>query len=324
MTRLSCRDTDFRNLSPHGFVRGAVKNFSEPPAWFLCVLLLLAVSAASYAQSTTADSIMARVAENQDRAESKRQNYVYVQHSHIVSRRGQRVMCEETTDYRVVPSEVGSHQELLSLDGRVLIKGKYLSYHSLLPTDEGTKPQETNDDSITITAGDEDADRDIVEHMRANLMADKTRDGIGGGLFPLTSKKQRDYIFSLVGKERLNGRDVFHIHFQPRDKDEFDWKGDAYIDVEAYEPVALNTSLARKVPIAVRTLLGRNVPGLGFSVTYAPQADGVWFPVSFGTEFKLHVLFFFAREITIAAQNRDFEKTHVSSTMIVKKPSAQP
>ncbi len=49
---------------------------------------------------------------------------------------------------------------------------------------------------------------------------------------------------------------------------------------------------------------------------YAPQPDGVWFPVSFGTEFKLHVLFFFSRQIIIDALNRNFEKTHVTSEMV--------
>ena len=81
--------------------------------------------------------------------------------------------------------------------------------------------------------------------------------------------------------------------------------------------------MARSVPFAVRTLLGTNVPGLGFTVTYAPQADGVWFPVSFSTEFKLHVLFFFKREIIIDARNSDFEKTHVTST-VVTASGAQP
>jgi hypothetical protein len=75
--------------------------------------------------------------------------------------------------------------------------------------------------------------------------------------------------------------------------------------------------MSRKIPFAVRTLLGTNVPGLGFSIVYAPQPDGVWFPVNFGTEFRLRVLFFFSREITINAENRDFEKTHVDSKIII-------
>jgi hypothetical protein len=59
-------------------------------------------------------------------------------------------------------------------------------------------------------------------------------------------------------------------------------------------------------------------------VVYEARPDGVWFPVSFGTEFKLHVLFFFSREIAINAQNRDFEKTHVSSKIVGGEDSVQP
>ena len=78
--------------------------------------------------------------------------------------------------------------------------------------------------------------------------------------------------------------------------------------------------MARKIPFAVRTLLGTSLPGLGFTVIYAPQQEGVWFPISFGTEFKLHVLFFLNRDITLSAENRDFEKTHVSSTIVPVTP----
>jgi hypothetical protein len=74
--------------------------------------------------------------------------------------------------------------------------------------------------------------------------------------------------------------------------------------------------MARKIPFAVRTLLGTDVPGLGFTITYAPQPDGVWFPVTFSTEFKIHVLYFFHRQIILDAQNRDFEETHVTSRIV--------
>jgi hypothetical protein len=146
--------------------------------------------------------------------------------------------------------------------------------------------------------------------MRKNLLNNKSKDGIDARLFPLTSKAQANYVFTLAGREHLNGRDVFHVKFRPQDKKNFGWQGEAYIDVDAYQPVLVTTDMARKVPFAVRTLLGTNVPGLGFTVTYAPQPDGPWFPVSFATEFKLDVLFFFRREIILNAQNRDFEKTH--------------
>ena len=151
--------------------------------------------------------------------------------------------------------------------------------------------------------------------MRWNLIHDKSKDGVNAHLFPLTSKDQLDYAFRMIGRERLNGRDVFHIAFRPKKKDDFGWSGDAFIDTTAFQPVLVTTGMARKIPFAVRTLLGTNLPGLGFTVTYAPQPDGVWFPVTFSTEFKIHVLYFFHREIILDAQNRNFEKTHVTQAL---------
>jgi hypothetical protein len=262
-----------------------------------------------------AETVMAKVAINQDQAEAERAHYVYVQHAKMVSRIGDHVMCEEITDYRITPSSDGSHAELLKLDGRQLENHKYLSYNAL-PPDESAPKKEEDNDSISVTIKDDSLDRDLVENMRSNLIHDKSKDGISAHLFPLTSKDQADYAFHMVGRERMNGRDVYHISFRPKDKDDFGWNGDAYIDTTAYQPVLVTTGMARKIPFAVRTFLGTNLPGLGFTVTYAPQPDGVWFPVSFSTEFKIHVLFFFHREIILDAQNREFEKTHVTSKMV--------
>jgi len=314
--------------------------------------IVLACACAASAQQPaqhTAESIMARVAAHQDEAEADRRHYVYVQHAKVTSRKGKTAMCEEITDYRITPSADSSHEELLKVDGRVLIDHKYVQYTALLPTDDDNKAKaddgktkngdsKTNPDDNKATGDDSKAkddsqpkkdsgakadppggdgiDRNIVENMRSNLLNDKSKDGIDARLFPLTSKSQADYTFQLAGRERLNGRDVFHVVFRPKDKKDFGWKGDAYIDAADYQPVMVNTDMARKVPFAVRTLLGTNVPGLGFNVIYAPQPDGVWFPVSFGTEFKIDVLFFFRREIVISAENRDFQKTHVSARVL--------
>jgi hypothetical protein len=273
------------------------------------------------AEMPTAESIMARVATNQDLAEADRIRYVYMQHARVVSRKGKTVMCEEVTDSRVAPSASGSDVDLLKLDGRALQNQKYVTYTS--PLAQHDSKIESDDDSLSITIGD-DTDRDLVESMRSNLTNDKSKDGIGARLFPLTSKSQSDYKFHLAGREHVNGRDVFHVDFHPKDKDDFAWKGDAYIDAVAYQPVVVKTAMARNIPFAVRTLLGTSLPGLGFTVVYAPQPDGVWFPVSFGTEFKIHVLFFFSREIIIDAQNSDFEKTHVSSKIVGEGEPVQP
>ena len=286
----------------------------------------------------TAEEVMARVAANQDTAEAERAHYVYVQHAKMTSRRGKTVMCEEITDYRFTPSSDGTDQQLLKVDGRYLRDKNYVTYTTLLPRDENKPkdPEKSEDKSADKAAADkkkhsdanpeneEALDRDLVENLRWNLIHDKSKDGYNARLFPLTSKNQADYVFRMVGRERLNSRDVYHITFRPKNKDDFGWSGDAYIDTTAFQPVLVTTAMARKVPFAVRTLLGTNVPGLGFTITYAPQPDGVWFPVTFSTEFKIHVLYFFHREIILDAQNRDFEKTHVTTRIVGEATPVEP
>src|SRR3569833_1549736 len=307
----------------------------------------------------TAESVMARVAANQDASEAERSHYVYVQHARMSSRKGKTILCEEITDYRFTPSAGETHEQLLKVDGRMLKNKKYVSYDKLLPSDvekrkneeekrkrskaadpdadkeqniakkeDKKKGKNKDKDPVFDPDSDETIDRDLVENMRKNLIQDKSKDGINARLFPLTSKNQANYIFRMIGRERLNSRDVFHIAFRPKDKNDFGWSGDAYIDTTARQPVLVTTAMARKIPFAVRTLLGTNVPGLGFTVTYAPQADGVWFPVTFSTEFKIHVLYFFHRQIFLNAENREFDKTHVTSrileeTTTVEKPNQQ-
>ena len=282
------------------------------PLTLLAAALALSSVGALAQEPLTAATIMARVAAHQDSAEAERAHYVYIQHTRVTSHKGMKILCEETTDSRVTPTNTGSHQELLKLDGRLLQKGKYVTYTQL--------PKSKSDsDDINVTIGGGDADRDMVESMRNNLAnkdSKDSKDGFSSDLFPLTTKEQANEDFKLIGRETMSGRDVFHIAFAPKDKSDYGWKGDAFVDATAFEPVLVHTTLSRNIPFAVRALLGTNVPGLGFTITYAPQPDGVWFPVSFGTEFRVKVLFFYSREITITAQNRDFEKTHVTSTII--------
>jgi len=288
----------------------------------------------------SAESVMNRVAINQDTAEAERVHYVYVQHTKTTSRRGSTVMCEEITDYRFTPSTDGTDEQLLKVEGRFLKNHNFINYSKLLPRDEDKpkdaskdggkdqseknkdkgndkdKKKDKDKDPVFDPNSDETLDRDLVENMRWNLIHDKSKDGVNAHLFPLTSKDQIRYAFRMIGRERLNGRDVYHIAFRPKEKNDFGWSGDAFIDTAAFQPVLVTTGMARKIPFAVRTFLGTNLPGLGFTVTYAPQADGVWFPVTFSTEFKIHVLFFFRREIILDAQNRNFEKTHVTSRIV--------
>jgi hypothetical protein len=263
-------------------------------------------------------------------------------------------MCEEITDSRVSPRAKGSHQELLTLDGRHWQKGRYVHYTTLqddsTPSKDGarkageSKGGDSKDTKVKTEKDDlEGMDIDLVENLRKNLTNDgsketeekaqdsaghgarvhaepadegQSKDGLAKGLFPLTTKQQEKYLFKLEGRQTMNGRDVYHVSFRPKDKNDFDWKGEAFIDVHEFEPVVVFTQMSRKIPLAVRTLLGTNLPGLGFSVTYDREPDGVWFPVSFGTEFRMRVLFFLARDISMSLTNTHFEKTHADARIL--------
>lgn len=255
----------------------------------------------------TADQIMQRVGANQDRSEELRRHYVYKQHVHVASRKTNgKLMQDETAEYLVVPIADGSTKKLTGLSGRYWHKKSYVEYSG-----QGTP----NCDGLSV-------DGDLVSDLRDDLANEKqTKDGFATNLFPLTSKEQEYYIFKLVGEDVVNGRKAHRIAFRPKEKNETAWKGEAVIDADEFQPITIFTKLARRVPFWVRTALGTDVPDVGFSVTYKRQPDGVWFPVSFGTEFRLHAVFFINREITVSLQNSDFEKTHVDSVVHYEKSS---
>ncbi len=247
----------------------------------------------------TADVIMARVAANQDRGEALRKQFVYRQHIHIVTHKpGGRLMREETADYDVTPAPDGTEKKLTLLTGRNWHKGKYEAFSGEPAPDQ---------DSM---------DGDMVKDFREDLANDKSKDGLGKDLFPLTSDEQKNYAFQWLGEEVQDGRKVYHIGFRPKDKGDMTWAGEAYIDEAEFEPVRVFTKMSRRIPFLVRTLLGTDVPGLGFNVAYHRQEDGVWFPATFGTEFRIRAFFFFInREISISLENSGFERTHVKSTV---------
>ena len=164
-------------------------------------------------------------------------------------------------------------------------------------------------------------DGGLVKDFRNDLADDKSKDGLGKDLFPLTSDEQKNYAFQLLGKETQDGREVYHIAFRPKDKDEITWAGEAYIDDAEFEPVRVFTKLSRRIPFMVRTLLGTDLPGIGFNVVYQRQQDGVWFPVTFGTEFRIRAVFFINREVSISLENSGFERTHVRSTIKMVGPA---
>lgn len=247
-------------------------------------------------ESLTADAIMAKVAANQDRSEALRKEFVYRQHIHILTHKpGGKMLREETADYDVTPMPDGTEKKLSKLTGRYLVKGKYETFE---------KEPVPAEDSL---------DGDLIKNFRDDLANDKSKDGLAKDLFPLTSEEQKDYQMELLGQETQDGRSVYHIGFKPKDKDEMTWAGEAYIDAVEFEPVRVFTKLSRRMPFMVRTMLGTDLPGIGFNVVYKRQQDGVWFPSTFGTEFRIRALFFINREISVSLENSAFEHAQVKS-----------
>jgi hypothetical protein len=233
------------------------------------------------------EDILSRVALNQARSQRLRLAYVYDQRLALRFHRGDgRVARDETREYTVTPLPRGVRKTLVQC--------------------QCPRPEHTRRGL--------DLDEILVEVFAEDLTDDPdSRDGIGHNLFPLSAHQQLKYIFTLQGTEDYQGQTVFRLAFRPRDK-RGDWVGEALIEATEYQPVFVRTRMAHGVPLAVKTLLGSNLRGYGFAVTYA-RFDDVWFPVSYGGEFSLRVLFGYKRAISVDLLNHGFHCVQGESTI---------
>src|SRR5205807_8226732 len=118
-----------------------------------------------------------------------------------------------------------------------------------------------------------DIDGNLIDDMSRDMTDDhNSRDGIATDLFPLTYHQQLKYDFRLVRSEIYQGRQVYRVAFEPAKHEHNEggavWKGDALIDAEEYQPVLITSKFALNIPAAVKILLGTNIKGLGFTLTY--------------------------------------------------------
>jgi hypothetical protein len=265
------------------------------------LILLVLAAVGVHAQVPHVDAIMARVAENQAVARDQRKEWVFHQKQLLrMHRTNGRIAREEHREYTVTPGEKGFNKELARFEGKYERKGRYVRY-----TEPGYNYK------------DVDIDGDLIDDFSKDMTNDaQSRDGIGAGLFPLTAEEQSKYSFKLLASETWRGRPAYKVAFEPKKKSLEGggfWKGEAWIDAGEYQPIQVSTKMASSIPGAVKILLGTNLKGLGFSVSYRKFADGVWFPVSYGGEFEVKALFFYKRNISISMVNDDFRKASVSS-----------
>jgi hypothetical protein len=262
-------------------------------------LLALTLILPALAQDPTAEQIMARVAQNQAHSQELRKSYVYNQKVLVrFTRSNGKLAREEKLDYTVAPSAGGVERKLSHFEGKYVHHAETISF---------------NDPEKQF--GNIDLDGDLARSMVSDMTEDKqSKDGIAHDMFPLVASEQVKYIFKLEGKQNYRGRTVYRVTFRPKPHtDDADWKGEALIDAEECQPVAVSTSLAWHIPMAVKILLGTDIKGLGFSVSYQKFGDGVWFPVSYGGEFHVRAAFFYARNMSISLANSDFTHANVST-----------
>jgi hypothetical protein len=251
------------------------------------------------AQAPPIESIMSRVAVNQAKSLDQRQQYVYTQKQLLRFVRGNgKVAREERRDYTVTPAHRGIQKTLIKFDGKYERNGAYITY-----------------DHPGYEYKNVDIDGNLMDEMSKEMLSNhKGRDGIDPELFPLTNHQQLKYNFRLIGTETYRNRQVYRVAFEPKPhQEDAPWKGEALIDTAEFQPVLVTTKLAHGLPLVVKTLLGTNIKGLGFSVSYAKFEDGVWFPVSYGGEFDVRAAFFYKRTMAVSATNTDFRRTDVTS-----------
>lgn len=252
------------------------------------ILFALAVSLAHPARPEEAsdvlsvNSIMARVAANQDRVEKLRSDYDCKEHIRVVTRKlNGKMMREETADYEVLAAPAGPHAQLNSLTGRYWHNGKYEDFKGEPVPEPGSW------------------DADYIRDVRLCL-TEQTRCTGGGHLFPFTTTEQQEYDFHLIGKDSVAGRSAYRIAFVPKDKEMYAWTGEALIDTTDFQPIRIFTRLSRRVPFFVRHAIGTNLSGAGYELDYKKDANGDWFPVTYGTEYKLRLFFHINRTITVS------------------------
>jgi hypothetical protein len=280
-----------------------------PVLWFV---LTGGLALAKPQASEPVESIMGRVAENQDRTLELRSAFVYNQDVLIRFFRGNgKLAREESREYTVTPGPKDTTKTLLNFRGKYEKGGRYIEY---------TKPG--------YEYKDLDIDGALMESLADDLTHDKgSRDGIAVDLFPLTGKSQAGYRFALEGKEEYRGREVFRISFKPAVMDdehvfeETPWAGLLLVDALEYQPVLVTTHLAKGLPFLVKTVLGTNLRGLGFKVSYERQDDGLWFPVNYGGEFEVKAVFFYKRKMAVALRNFGFQRVRVDTQVTFGAPS---
>jgi len=276
----------------------------KPIAW------LLVAASPALAETPALADILARVASNQAKSVEARKQFVYREDELVrVSQTNGKRLCEQRQQFIITPTATGMDRQMADPAEKVAgaEKDGVVSHCGVTITG-------SHGESFSMQTGSGG------QNLSFGSSLGTTRDGMPRGLFPLTADEQRLYTYKLENTEMLRGRQVYRISFRPNGERGSDgtpgiWKGEALIDSEEFQPVQVSTDVQGTIPLPVRILLGTNVRGLGFSVSYQRLADGVWFPSGFGGEFRIQGFFFWRYVVSVNVHNTDFRRTEVKSNV---------
>jgi len=254
---------------------------------------------------------MAQVVANLDQAADARRQFVY--HQRVISsliRGNGQLSRKEKREYEAFPGEDRTEKKLVSLEGECR-RGK----STVLYTEPGYRDKGL------------DIDGDLIREMTDSLVDDKsTRDGIPPSLFPLRRKDLAGYRFTLKGEFEYQGRRTYKIQFEPAGRHRCiniggdddgcqgpSWAGEAWIDAQELQPARIFTTQAFHIPWGVKVFLGTNVQQSGFAVSYQRVDDNVWFPASYGTEFRFNALWGYRRTVTLSLESNQFRRAGAKS-----------
>jgi hypothetical protein len=265
----------------------------------ICALPFMMLMPLLPGQPLTAEDVMCRVAENQERAQQARTNYVYDMNVFVRMKRANgKLAREESRDYVVAPTEKGARRKLVKVDGKVLDGRKEIHY-----------------DKAGYRTKEMDIDGALTDTFARDVMWNKSEIGPMVDWFPLTRKRMKNYTFRLEGEERYPDFDVYRVSYTGHDDDEECWTGEALVEKHEFQPVLVTNQWSCRIPVAVKALLGTNITQVGAKITYQRFDKDVWFPVNCGGELKLRVLFMYARTIAFSARSAGFRKTDVQSSV---------
>jgi hypothetical protein len=236
------------------------------------------------------EEILKKIAESQEAAQSAREKIVYTQfvHAKLIRTNG-KVAREEKRTYTVTPSAKGFERKLEKFEGWYERGGKKIAY-----SEPGFEYKNV------------DIDAALIDDLIDDWTGDKdSRDGIDSELFPLTAEHQKKYNFRAAAP--------YQLVFTPREKNGSSWKGDILVDPATLQARSMNSTFAYNIPLPVKVIFGISLRQLGYSVKYDKVIEGLWFPVSAGTEFHIRIFFKYARTMTLSMTNSDFRRASVES-----------